>query len=50
MKLNEANYDKYPEAYYKFEHDGDPDESYADLMVLRNALNRAGILDSRDPN
>lgn len=40
-------YDKYNDFYYDYNHDGNPGESYADLMQLRYDMNRLGIFDSR---
>ena len=41
-------YDVNPSFEYESNHNGDPGESYADLMTLRNALNKAGVFDSRE--
>lgn len=46
IKNGENNLDLFPEVFYEANHDGSPNESYADLVALREALYRNGVYDS----
>lgn len=48
--IDNDSWNRYPNLYYELEHDGQPGESYADLMRLRYLLDKYHIYDSTKKN